>query len=131
MTSAGSPSIGDETCQAVWAEWKSYVEGDDFRKAADMGLTLLQTKRSSRWIADTRLIGPIRHVDQVWTNQDWLPRMVAAGLRWMAILLPQSSIARLSVKQILGKINGIEFVMANVEDLEAARAWLRHPTKTV
>ncbi|HEX2572015.1 MAG TPA: hypothetical protein VH877_20900 [Polyangia bacterium] len=120
----------DETCQAVWAEWKGYAEGDDFRGALDTGLHLLRTKGSSRWLADTRLMGPIRQIDQAWTNEDWLPRMAAAGTRWMALVLPQSSIARLSIKQILNRINGIDMVITNFPDLESARAWLRNPTQT-
>lgn len=121
----------DETCQAVLAEWEGYIEGDDLREALDAGLILLRTKRASRWLGDTRRLGPVRQVDQTWTNQDWFPRLSAAGLRWMAIVPPQSSIARLSMKQILSKVNDVEVVTANFDDVESARAWLRHPTKTV
>lgn len=119
----------DETCQAVYIEWKGYAEEDNFRKPLEMGLNLLQTKRSSRWLADTRLMGPMRQIDQTWTNEDWMPRAMAAGLRWSAIIHPQSAIARLSMKQLMSRINEAELVTANFEDLESARAWLRNPTK--
>jgi hypothetical protein len=119
----------DETCQAVYAEWKGYVEGDDFRGGLDAGITLLAAKRSSRWLGDTRLMGPVRQVDQKWTNEDWFPRIIAAGLRWLAMIPPQSSIARLSVRNVLSKVNGVDVVTALFDDLESARAWLRHPTK--
>jgi hypothetical protein len=119
----------DETCQAIWAEWKGYVEGDDYRKAVEAGFVLLRTKRGSRWLADARAIGPLRQIDQDWTNQEMIPRLVGAGLRWMAIVTPKSSIARLSLKKVLNKIREVDLVTVNFDDMEAARAWLRDPTQ--
>ena len=121
----------DESCLAVWAEWKNYVEGDDLRAGMDAGLALLRTMRTSRWLADTRFLKPVRQVDQAWANNDWFPRVLAAGLRWMAIVSPKSSVARLSVKQTLSKVGEDEMVTAYFDDIEDARAWLRNPTKSV
>lgn len=119
----------DESCQAVWMEWKSYVEGDDARHGLDAGLALFQRKHTSRWLADVRLLGPVRQVDQQWINRDWFPRAIAAGLRFMATVVPKSAIARMSVKQIMSKVNDVDIVNSNFPDLEQARSWLRSQPK--
>lgn len=119
----------DEPTQAVWMEWKAYVEGEDFRSGLDTGLSLIRQKRANRWLADLRRLGPIRQVDQQWTSEDWFPRAVASGVRFMALVSPTAAVSRLSVKQIMNKVKDIELVTSNFDDMEDARAWLRGTTK--
>lgn len=116
----------DDYSQAVWLEWKSYVEGEQTRIGLDTGLRLFESKRTNRWLADVRLVGPIRQVDQQWVNQDWFPRAIAAGLRFMAYVSPRSSVARLSIKQIMSKVNEVEVLQGYFDDLQQARTWLRN-----
>lgn len=119
----------DEWSQSVWMEWKAYAEGDEYRSGLDAGLSLLRQKRGSRWLADLRLLGPIRQEDQQWSNQDWFPRAIAGGVRWMALVSPKAAVSRLSVRQIMSKVNNVNLVTANFDDLEVARAWLRNETR--
>ena len=115
----------EESTQAVWMEWKSYVEGEEFRSALDAGISVIRQKRASRWLADLRRLGPIRQVDQQWTNEDWFPRAVAAGVRAMALVSPTAAVSRMSVQQIMSRVKEIELVTAYFDDLEEARTWLR------
>lgn len=119
----------DELCQAVRLEWKSYVEGEQARQGLEEGLRLFQRKHTSRWLADVRLLGPVRQIDQQWINQDWFPRAIAAGLRSLATVTPRSAIARMSVRQIMSKVNEVDVVNNYFDDLEQARAWLRTQPK--
>lgn len=120
----------DEGLQAVHLEWKRYAEGEEFRSGFDNGLELLKQKKVSRWLGDCRLLGPMTQADQQWINQDWHPRAAAAGMRWVAIVLPKASVARLGLTYIRSRMNQADLVMCNFADLESARAWLRSPTKT-
>lgn len=119
----------DDSCAAVRMEWKSYVEGEPARQGLDIGLDLLQEKRTSRWLADVRLLGPVRQIDQDWVNHDWFPRAITAGLRFMATVSPKSAIARMSVKRMMNKVNEVDVLHSFFDDLEQARQWLRNPTK--
>jgi hypothetical protein len=118
----------DESIQAVWAEYKGYAEGEEFRAGHEAGLNLLRRRRTSRWLSDARLLAPISQTDQHWMNTDWVPRMIAAGLRWAAVVSPRAAVSRLSVKQIVSKINNVNFVTDNFDDMEVARSWLRSQT---
>lgn len=119
----------DEGLQAVHLEWKRYAEGEEFRAGFNIGLELLQQKKVSRWLGDCRLLGPMTQADQQWINQDWHPRAAAAGMRWVAIVLPKAAVARLGMTSIKARVNQVDLVMSNFADLESARAWLRSPTK--
>jgi hypothetical protein len=115
----------DEYCQAIRLEWKMYVEGEQAFKGLEAGLALLHRKRTSRWLADVRHLGPVRQVDQQWINNDWFPRAISGGLRYMATVTPRSAIARMSVRQIMSKVNEVDVINSFFDDLEQARNWLR------
>ncbi len=114
----------DADIQAVVAEWKGYAESKDFRAGLEAGLDLARKKRTTRWLADTCRGAPTSLEDQRWTSQDWFPRVTAAGVRWMALVVPQSAITRLSLKGIMSKVDGRTLTQAYFEDAAAARAWL-------
>lgn len=119
----------DEGLQAVHLEWKRYAEGEEFRSGFLVGLELLQQKRLCRWLGDCRLLGPMTQADQQWINEEWHPRAAAAGMRWVAIVLPRAAVARLGMTSIKSRVSHAELVMANFADLDSARDWLRSPTK--
>jgi hypothetical protein len=119
----------DESLQAVHMEWKRYAEGEEYRSGFNVGLELLQQKRVSRWLGDCRLLGPVTQADQQWMNQDWHPRAVAAGMRWVALVLPRAAVGRLAIRYVIMKLNQAELAINNFDDLESARAWLRTPTR--
>ena len=118
----------DDSVKAVWTEYKGYAEGEEYREAHEVALRLLREKRTSRWLCDARHLAPIRQVDQQWLNTDWVPRGVAAGARWLALVSPKAMVAQLSVKQIIRSINHMSFVTNYFDDIDLARDWLRHET---
>lgn len=115
----------DDESSSVMAEWLGFIDGQDFRRALDAGHELLVMKRSSRWLADATSLGPFLPEDQRWVNEDWFPRMIASGLRHMAVVEPRKVVAQMSVKRILSRVNGKDVATAHFDSLADARAWLR------
>ncbi len=118
----------DASVYAVWTEYKGYAEAEEYRAGHEAGLALLRQKGTSRWISDARHLAPIRQVDQEWLNTDWVPRGIASGWRWLAIVSPRAAVARMSVKQVISRIGDISFVTNYFDSMEAARLWLRTET---
>lgn len=110
--------------QSVVMEWKKFVKGDDFRAGLDKGLELVREKRAKRWLADLRQIGVVAQEDQDWSNQDWFPRAVRAGLTHMAIVYPENIVARWSVERIITRVEGTDLVIHYFDNVEKARFWL-------
>lgn len=115
----------DESLKATWAEAKAYAEGEELRAGYNAMLELCRQKRNSRYLADARNLAPISQADQRWLNEEWFPQILAAGVRFMAIVMPRGAAARLSARQILSTINNITIVTNHFDDIETARAWLR------
>ncbi|MFO0575818.1 MAG: hypothetical protein U1A78_17615 [Polyangia bacterium] len=115
----------DESLQAAWAQGSAYAEGAELRPGYDAILALCRSKQNRRYIGDARDLAPISPSDQRWINEEFMPKLIAAGVRFMAVVIPRASVARLSVRQVLSRVHDVSFVTAYFDDLEAARDWLR------
>jgi len=114
----------DEPIKAVCGEWLRYAEGDEYRDGLKAGVDLIAQKGSSRWLADTRNLGPITQEDQNWTTEYLIPKVVKAGMRSTAIVIPRRVIAKMGLNKILSKVGDNEFATSHFDKLEDARKWL-------
>lgn len=114
----------DENIKAVRMEWKQFAEGRDFQLGLDEGLALASEKNAQRWLADLRNLGPVTLADQKWSNENWFPRALAAGIRAMALVAPHKVVAQLSVRTIMSKVDDKALETAYFDDVEEARRWL-------
>lgn len=114
----------DNTIRTVIMEWKGFAQGADFREGLDTGLQTVIDHNGSRWLADLRQIGVVSQVDQKWSNEDWFPRAIQGGVRYMALVIPHSALARMSVNQIMNKVEGIGLVTHHFDSTDEARRWL-------
>ena len=72
----------------------------------------------------------IARSDEAWIQEDWLPRLVDAGIRHYAMVRPESSKAQVSIRELLlgssvQEILGSEAIITqSFEAVEDARRWL-------
>lgn len=109
----------------VCAEWKGSASGEDMRRGLDAGLELLAQEQSSCWLADTRFLGAVDPADSKWVNEHWIPRIVAAGARKMAFVVPKKAIAQIQTRSFMARIDDRELANQYFASLEEAQAWLR------
>ncbi|MEZ4453248.1 MAG: STAS/SEC14 domain-containing protein [Nannocystaceae bacterium] len=109
----------------VCARWKDEVSGEPMREGLETGLKLVTEKKAQRWLVDSTMLGSIDPVDVKWVNDIWMPRGVAAGLRWMAFVMAKKIVMQITMKSFIARINDRELANAYFDDVEAARAWLR------
>ena len=108
----------------VEMEWKKLARGDEFRHGLNMGLNLLIEKKSTKWLADLRNLGVVEKNDQIWSNEDWFPRAYAAHIKYMAIVVPQSVFAKMSMNEIMRKVDNKDLTIYYHEEIVEARRWL-------
>lgn len=109
--------------QCVYLQWNGFVIGSEYRAALNKAVELLEQKEAQNWIGDISNLGVVSETDQKWTNEDWTPRLLKTKLKNMALILPESFVARISVNNIIS-----EFKSLNVKyfsDFEDAANWLK------
>ena len=112
---------------AVFIEWHGWADSTEFALLLEAGLRALKQYHGSRWLADCRNMKTIAQADQDWLDRSWFPRMLAAGLQRMAVLMPKNALAKMSVETILGKVPGTKLEVSYFATVGAAREWLTRP----
>lgn len=115
----------DADLPGVLMEWKSFAQGEGYRKGLDAGLALLQEKGAKKWLADLRFFGSVLPEDQRWSNEDWFPRALATSLKYMAIVDPQVIFAKWSVERIMQKVESPTLVTQYFCTVSQAKVWLK------
>jgi hypothetical protein len=113
-----------EDLKSVSLSWKGFAQAEDFRTALNKGLELIKLKRSRKWLGNTQKMSAIPLDDQNWVNVEWFPKLIAAGVTSMAVVLPASAIAKMSVNAIISKVGGLE--IQNFGAISDAENWLRN-----
>jgi hypothetical protein len=113
---------------AVYIESQGWADSTEFALLLEAGLRALKEYHASRWLADCRNMKTVDESDQEWLDRSWFPRMRAAGLRRMAVLMPRNAQAKMDVEDIMGKVPGTKLEVAYFATVAAARAWLTRPT---
>ena len=113
--------------QAAHIEWQGWANPAEFRAANDALIHVISTYGSSRILGDSRRIKVIQKSDQEWVNDDWFPRILAAGLRRMALVIPQSGLAKMNIDDMVSRVPGSQLDLAYFSTLDGARNWLVAP----
>lgn len=120
----------DEGLRAVHLLWLEPTGGAPLREGLDRGLEVLRDKGAARWLADLKWLGVMTKADEAWVNEDWFGRAIRSGMRWLAVVNPESSLSTMSVREIMESAKTRERVMSDqvkahsFETLADARAWL-------
>ena len=71
----------------VHHHFKQYIHGTEFRSVLTRGYELMVEHQASKWLSDDRNNGALPADDGMATT-DWTPKVVAAGWKHWAIVLP-------------------------------------------
>lgn len=114
----------DPTLEAVHVEWQGWASSSEREACLEAGRQALTDYRGARWLVDGRAMKAVKQADQDWIDRSWFPRVLAAGLRKMAMVVPNSSLARMNVQDILSRVPDTRLDVAYFVSVEEAREWL-------
>jgi hypothetical protein len=115
----------DETSKAVVSEWKGgFVRGENLKTGLNEALVFLVQKKGTHWLGDTKNLGVIGSDTQKWINEDWFPRFLATGVKYMAVVIPSDALGKMSVEAVVQTVAGTGLVTHYFDTQEGARKWL-------
>ncbi len=88
----------DNERATVHVEWEGWADSAEFSALLDAGIVALKQHRGSRWLADCRRQRVLKPEDTERADREWLPKAVAAGLTRFAVVLPESGLAAMDIK---------------------------------
>ncbi|WP_139999307.1 hypothetical protein [Paenibacillus paridis] len=114
----------DKGLKAVVMEWKGFAYGVEFQTIMNRGIELLSEMRSGRLLMDARKGSAIKAEDQDWIRQTFVSHAFGNGLRYFAMVLPKSTIAKLSLDRTVNQLGELPYELMNFSEMEDAMQWL-------
>ena len=108
----------------VYVKWRGWANSDEYRAAQEAVITALRENHASRNLIDSTDSRVVSEDDQKWLVESWIPRAVAAGRRWTAIVLPKSALGRTIAENIDSHSHSSWIKIEHFETVEEATAWL-------
>lgn len=117
--------------QLLRLTWKRPIIGDDYRNLLTRVVQIVKERQLQLWLSDGRLAGPILYDDQVWTTNEFMPLVLAAGLVRIAIVNSQDGLNLLAVDRMVNATPpGAPYNIAFFNDPAIAQLWLMDPSKS-
>ncbi|HZF56493.1 MAG TPA: STAS/SEC14 domain-containing protein [Polyangiaceae bacterium] len=120
---SGAVVSWDPAVKCVVLRFRGYIEGDDLRNASLSVLKLLEMHRANKVLTDSRDMHALTQEDQRWLDVEWKAKATATGVAYNALVLPKSTIAKLTVNAVMKKIPN-EIQIAYFSTPEEANKWL-------
>jgi hypothetical protein len=108
----------------VIIEWKAWANSSEHSAAHETMLLALSENRASKNLIDATQARVVSDDDQRWLTDDWIPRAVAAGRRWTAVVMPKSALGRTISENIDKRPRPNTTKVEYFETVEQAAAWL-------
>lgn len=114
----------DEATKCIINEGIGFNRDEKIKAKLNSVLALLKEKKATRLLIDMRQVAPFGKEIQTWIEEDWVPRMIAAGLKTQAFVTPNSLITRMIMDKSAQKPPRPGLETAYFESPEAAKEWL-------
>lgn len=115
----------DKTTQCVICEGVGFNKEDKVKAGLNSVLELFKQKKATRMLTDMKQVAPFGKEIETWIEQEWLPQMIAAGLKSQAFVIPQSAVTRMILDKTVQKDSSPGREVAFFDSQEAAKEWLR------
>ena len=108
----------------VHHEFKQFIFGEKLHEALTAGVELMEQHRATKWLSDDRKNGVVGSADQEWALKSWYPRVLRAGWKHWAVVLPETVVGQMNIRRFVEgcRKDGLE-TRVFVDPTEAM-AWL-------
>jgi hypothetical protein len=114
----------DAEKKIVHHKFHKYIYGQEFRKVLEKGLEVFKEKGAHKWLSDDRNNSALPTEDTNWAQADWAPRVIAAGWKYWAIVLPQKVIGQINMQHFIDNYSEKGVTVQIFSDPNKARTWL-------
>ena len=105
--------------------FKCPVYGKEFRELLSLGAECLEKYQGGKWLSDDRKNGPISPEDSTWGENIWGTRVIRAGFKFWAIVVPSHAVGNLQMHRLANEYRKRGVMVEIYDQLEPAWAWLK------
>ena len=114
----------DADVPCVIMTWQGYATSREFRDANERVLGVLAERHATKLLGDIKRFVLIGADDQHWLSTSWIPRVMEAGLRTVALVTPVFYFNRVAVENVGQKLDPEALILQYFDTRDTARQWL-------
>jgi hypothetical protein len=103
---------------------KGGLFGSDFRDLLSKGAEWMERYHATKWLSDDRDNTIVAPEDYQWGDTEWAPRVIKAGFKYWAIVVPASAVGNLQMRRFADEYRQRGVTVQVFDKLETALAWL-------
>jgi hypothetical protein len=108
----------------VHHELRQFVYGEKFREVLEKGLEVFEKNGACKWLSDDRGNGPLKPADSEWAIGVWAPRVMKAGWKYWAVVLPDKVLGQMNMKRWIAMYAEQGVTAQAFTDPDEAMQWL-------
>ncbi len=105
-------------------EFHQYAFGDVFREIMMAELEAFETNRCTKWLSDDRKFSAVLPEDKKWGDEVWRPRILEAGWKYWAMVLPEKITGQMNIQKMLNEYEELGVTTGVHSAPEDALSWL-------
>ena len=108
----------------VHHEIHQFIYGETYRELMLKGADAFEKHHCTKWLSDDRGSSALRREDIEWATSFWEPRIMKAGWKYWALILPEKVIGQLYMKRLVERGDQQGITVQLFSDPAKAMAWL-------
>ncbi|CAG0944596.1 hypothetical protein ANRL1_01827 [Anaerolineae bacterium] len=109
----------------VHHKFHKFIFGEAFRETLSTGAVIFEKRGATKWLSDDRNNGAIPQEDTDWSNQNWLPRVMKAGWKYWALILPEKAVGQMNMQRFVKQFSEMGLTVQVFDDPDKALKWLK------
>ena len=107
----------------LYAELKGYATSAEFRGALLKGVQPIREHHVVGYVSDARKAKVFVTEDLQWVSEVWLPQVVKAGLKRMAMVTADQGLGKAIIEEVAKEIDNHGLSMRKFNSVAAATVW--------
>ena len=130
----GPTTLMSNDCVTLWYHpdgkivhhrFEKFPDSETFRATMIRGAECLEQKFAKKWMSDDRNMFLIRPQDWDWGDEVWRPRVLLAGFKYWAVIVPSAAVGKLNVLRLIEHYRTVGVTVNTFQELEDGMKWLR------
>ena len=103
---------------------KKFIYGENFKNLLITGTEYFEKKGCKKWLSDDRNSSALRKADLDWGEDNWKQRILKAGWKYWAIMMPDLEVGKMTMKALINDFRELGVTVELFNDVELAYKWL-------
>ena len=108
----------------VHHQFHKYMFGETFHKVMLAGADAFEKYGCNKWLSDDRGNSAIRKEDTDWGQSVWEPRVIKAGWKYWALVMPNKIIGQMDMTKLVTRYRNLGVTVQVFHNDKEAMAWL-------